>query len=50
MVGVSDLVIIRAGEKTLVAHKDRLEDVKHIVKSMIAQAEAMTVSGIRSSP
>jgi len=50
MVGVSDVVVVRAGEKTLVAHKDRLEDVKHIVESMIAQPEAMTVSGIRSPP
>ncbi len=37
-------------DKTLVAHKDRLEDIKHILESMIVQPEAMTVSGIRSPP
>jgi hypothetical protein len=50
MVGVSDVMVVRAGEKNLVAHKDRLEDVKRIVESMIARPEAMTVSGIRSQP
>lgn len=40
MVGVKDVVVVRAGAKTLVAHKDRLEDVKHIVESMLKQSEA----------
>jgi mannose-1-phosphate guanylyltransferase len=35
MVGVKDLVVVRAGTKTLVAHKDHLEDVKHVVESML---------------
>ena len=38
LVGVSDVVVVRAGVKTLVAHKDRLEDVKQIVESMLAQS------------
>lgn len=50
MVGVSDVVVVRTGDKTLVAHKDRLEDVKHVVESMLEQTEAVTVSGIRSPP
>lgn len=29
---------------------DQWEDVKHIVESMIAEPEAMTISGIRSPP
>ncbi|MFA4915806.1 MAG: mannose-1-phosphate guanylyltransferase [Syntrophales bacterium] len=39
MVGVSDVVVVRAGTKTLVVHKDHLEEVKHIVESMPAQPE-----------
>ena len=35
LVGVSDVVVVRAGGKTLVARKDRLEDVKKIVESML---------------
>ncbi len=35
LVGVSDLVVVRAGDKTLVVHKHRLEDVKQIVESMM---------------
>uniref|UniRef100_A0A7V6A5Y1 mannose-1-phosphate guanylyltransferase n=1 Tax=Desulfobacca acetoxidans TaxID=60893 RepID=A0A7V6A5Y1_9BACT len=38
MVGVKDVVVVRSGAKTLVAHKDRLEDVKHVVESMLTQA------------
>ncbi len=38
LVGVSDIVIVRAGGKTLVAHKDRLEDVKRIVEEMEAKS------------
>ncbi len=33
-----------------IIEKDHLEDVKHIVESMMAQPGAMTVSGIRSPP
>ncbi|MEJ2656636.1 MAG: hypothetical protein P8012_05500 [Desulfobacterales bacterium] len=36
LVGISNVVVVRAGAKTLVAHKDRLEDVKQIVESMIS--------------
>lgn len=34
IVGIKDIVVVRAGKKTLVAHKDHLEDVKRIVESM----------------
>ena len=34
MVGVKDLVIVRAGGKTLVVHKDRTEDIKKLVEAM----------------
>ena len=34
LIGVKDLVIVRAGSKTLVAHKDRTEDLKKLVKAM----------------
>jgi len=37
LVGVRDVVVVRAGTKTLIAHKDRLEDVKKIVESMLAK-------------
>ncbi len=36
MVGINDVVVVRAGTKTLVVHKDRLEDVKKIVESMLS--------------
>ena len=39
MVGASNLLVVRSGEKTLIAHKDRLEDVKQIVEFMLAQPE-----------
>lgn len=32
LVGVSDLVVVRAGDRTLIAPKDRLEDVKRLVE------------------
>lgn len=35
MVGVSDIVAVRAGHKTLIARKNRLEEVKQVVESMI---------------
>ncbi|MCA9411095.1 MAG: mannose-1-phosphate guanylyltransferase [Candidatus Omnitrophica bacterium] len=34
LLGLSDIVVVRAGGKTLVARKDRLEDVKKIVEGM----------------
>lgn len=45
MVGVRDIVVIRAGTKTLVAHKDRLEDVKQVVESMLSQPEGSDAAG-----
>ncbi|MBW1777386.1 MAG: mannose-1-phosphate guanylyltransferase [Deltaproteobacteria bacterium] len=36
MVGLDDVVVVREGAKTLIARKDRLEDVKKIVESMTA--------------
>jgi mannose-1-phosphate guanylyltransferase len=34
LVGVDDLVIVRAGRKTLITHKDRTEDIKKLVEGM----------------
>ncbi len=34
VVGLKDVVVVRSGAGTLVAHKDRLEDVKRVVESM----------------
>ncbi|MBW1675265.1 MAG: NTP transferase domain-containing protein [Deltaproteobacteria bacterium] len=34
LIGVKDLVIVRAGSKTLVTHKDRTEDIKKLVQAM----------------
>ncbi len=34
MVGVNDLVVVRAGDKTLITHKDRTEDIKKLVKEL----------------
>ena len=34
LVGVEGLVVVRAGRRTLVVHRDRLEDVKRLVESM----------------
>jgi mannose-1-phosphate guanylyltransferase len=34
LVGVEDLVIVRAGSRTLIAHKDRTEDIKKLVEEM----------------
>lgn len=45
IVGVNDLLVVRAGLKTLVARKDRLEDVKQIVESMLAQSKESEISG-----
>ncbi len=35
LVGVRDMVVVRAGGKTLIARKDRLEDVKRLVERML---------------
>lgn len=37
VVGVRDLVVVATGDAVLVAHKDRTQDVKHIVEQMKAQ-------------
>jgi mannose-1-phosphate guanylyltransferase len=34
LVGVQDLVVVRAGRKTLITHKDRAEEVKKLVEKM----------------
>ena len=34
LVGVEDLVIVRAGDRTLITHKDRTEDIKKLVEEM----------------
>ncbi|MFS8542472.1 MAG: mannose-1-phosphate guanylyltransferase [Limnochordales bacterium] len=34
LVGVEDLIVVRAGNRTLVARKDRAEDVKRLVEAM----------------
>ena len=34
LIGVKDLVIVRAASKTLVTHKDRTEDLKKLVQAM----------------
>jgi mannose-1-phosphate guanylyltransferase len=34
LIGVQDLVVVRAGQRTLVAHKDRSEEIKKLVKIM----------------
>ncbi|MCF8062934.1 MAG: mannose-1-phosphate guanyltransferase, partial [Deltaproteobacteria bacterium] len=38
LVGVSGLVVVRAGNRTLIAPKDRLEDVKRLVESLHARS------------
>jgi mannose-1-phosphate guanylyltransferase len=34
LVGVQDLVVVRAGNKTLIVHKDRTEEIKKLVQTM----------------
>lgn len=34
LIGVKDLVIVRAGSRTLIIHKDRTEDLKKLVQAM----------------
>jgi mannose-1-phosphate guanylyltransferase len=34
LIGVKDLVVVRAGSATLITHKDRTEDVKKLVETM----------------
>ena len=48
LVGISDIVVVRAGEKTLVAHKNRLEALKQVVESMLNQNESVSVSEIKN--
>jgi mannose-1-phosphate guanylyltransferase len=36
LVGVSDLVVVRAGKRTLVCHRDRAEDIKALVNGLPA--------------
>lgn len=38
LVGVKDLVAVRAGRKTLIAHKDRAEEIKEVVKKMQSES------------
>jgi len=37
LVGVKDLVVVRAGSRTLVAHKEKVEEVKKLVETINAQ-------------
>jgi len=37
VVGLSDIVVVRVDDRTLVARKDRLEDIKHIVETMMSE-------------
>lgn len=39
LVGVQDLIAVRAGKKTLIAHKDRAEEVKALVEKIQAPEE-----------
>ncbi len=34
LIGIKDLVIVRAGSRTLITHKDRTEDLKKLVQAM----------------
>jgi hypothetical protein len=34
-VGVHDLVIVRAGSRTLVAHKDRVDEIKRLLTQQL---------------
>jgi mannose-1-phosphate guanylyltransferase len=40
LVGVRDLVVVRAGRRTLIVPKDRLEDVKRLVEALMAEPES----------
>ena len=40
LVGVKNLVVVRAGNCTLVVHKDRTEEIKHLVQQMIRSAKS----------
>jgi mannose-1-phosphate guanylyltransferase len=39
LVGVSDLVVVRSGDRTLVAHRDAVEQIKQLVEQMKADGE-----------
>ena len=42
LIGVRDLIVVRAGTRTLVVHRDRVEEVKRLVEQMrSAQAQGM---------
>lgn len=42
LVGVRDLVVVRAGKRTLIVHRDRVEEVKRLVEQMRStQAQGM---------
>jgi len=34
LLGIKDIIVVRAGDKTLVAHKDYLEEIKQLVQNM----------------
>ncbi len=36
LIGVNDLVTVRAGDKTLIVHKDRTEEIKKLVEAALA--------------
>jgi len=37
LVGVEDLVVVRAGTSTLIVHRSRTEEVKQLVKRLQAE-------------
>lgn len=34
MVGIDDLVVVRAGARTLIARKDRVEEIRKLVQNL----------------
>ncbi len=40
LIGVEDLIVVRAGNRTLVARKDRAEDIKRLVEAMNGRSSA----------
>jgi mannose-1-phosphate guanylyltransferase len=48
-VGVHDLVIVRAGSQTLIAHKDRVDEIKQLVTRQIPCQSADNTSTAHSS-
>lgn len=41
LVGVEDMIVVRAGKHTLVAHKDRAEEIKKLVEMINERSEAV---------